>query len=61
MLYVLTLYALSQLKMTSQHRFSATEVLPQLFDGESDIKVNVSETEDNAEGLMYPTHKPVYN
>ncbi|KAJ4945662.1 hypothetical protein JOQ06_023343 [Pogonophryne albipinna] len=35
--------------MTSKKRFSVVEVLPQLFDGESDIEENVFETEDNVE------------
>lgn len=35
--------------MTSKQRFSANEVLSQLFASESDIEENVSETEDNVE------------
>lgn len=49
MLCVLSLSALSQLKMTSKKRFSVNEVLSQLFDHESDIEENVSETEDDVE------------
>lgn len=49
MLCVLSLYALSQLKITSNQRFSVKEVLSQFFDSESDVEDNVSETEDNVE------------
>ena len=35
--------------MTSKQRFRANAVLSQLFDSESDIEENVSETEDNVE------------
>lgn len=55
MLCVLSLYALSQLKMTSKQSVSATEILPQLFDSESDIEENVTETEDYVEG--YPDYE----
>ncbi len=49
MLCVLSLYAVSQSKMSAKQRFSVSEVLSQLFDSESDIEENVSETEDNVE------------
>lgn len=49
-LCILSLYVLSQLKMTSKQSVSATKVLPQLFGSESDIEENVTETEDYVEG-----------
>ncbi|KAL1276900.1 hypothetical protein QQF64_023573 [Cirrhinus molitorella] len=35
--------------MASKQRFSVSEILTQVFDSESDIEENVSETEDNLE------------
>ena len=46
---LLSLYTHFHLKMACKKRFSVSKVLSQLFDTESDIEENVSETEDIVE------------